>query len=549
MLKRSEALVITVSYIVFGVLWIIITDGLVDRYLDDFVYYSTVKGIIFVLLSALILYYAIDYFLQKNRQLSKDLEEEKSRNLLYKETLNEQNQRFLRIVERSPLPAVLHNEANKIVAISNHIEAITGYNLKDIPTVQALIRNVFPEHHDNITAYLEDLHENKDQSYSIVLSFKNKDKKDYRFDIHSSYMGQDENDMATYLSLAVDLTDHYNDQSQLKYLTEHDDLTGLYNKRYFNQLVETRKYEAYGLILIDINSLKLINDVYGHTKGDELLQLFTSVMKKHVSKDDIVCRLGGDEFAIISSECDFEPLNDLTIMIQNDLLDSDFLDVKTTASFGIAIKTNGRNFYQTFAEAEHNLYSHKTHLLNQHNNLVLKSLMKSLFSTSDETNHHLENLNALAKPLVKSLKLSPEDEKNLELLIKIHDIGKINIPSEIFKITQSLDHEHLEIIKKHPEYGYRIANALPQLKTVAYAVLTHHENIDGSGYPFGLKDKEIPYLAKILRVLDSYETMTSGRAYKKKKTAQEAIDELKKYAGIYYDKTLVDRFVETLQKA
>ncbi len=546
MLKKQAALLITINYLVFGVLWIVLTDLIVDRYLDNFFYYSIIKGIIFVGLSAIIVYYAVFYQLQKQYKLQAELDEHVKRAKLYKEAVKDQEKQLIDIVKKSPLPAVLHRQNGQIIAFSHNQTAITGLGLKETASVQAFVERIGKENTDTFFQYVNALYENPEQPLISSFTIKDKTNHEIKLKVHSAFIGYDQKGMANYLSIATDLTEQEKTESHLRYLTEHDDLTGLYNKRYFNRYVENPENQRYGLILIDINSLKLINDVYGHAQGDALLKLFTKVMKEHVLKEDILCRLGGDEFAVITANTNQKTLNDLTMRIQNALLDNDFLDVKTTASFGVSIKTKDRSFYQTFVEVEHNLYSHKTHLLNQQNNLVLKSLMKSLFASSDETNDHLDQLNALAQPLADRLKLSEEERNNLTLLIKIHDIGKINVPNKIFSITQTLSEEDFQEIKKHPEYGYRIANALPQLKTVAYAVLTHHENVDGSGYPFGLKEQEIPYLARILRILDSYETMVSGRLYQKKKTAQEAIQELEKYAGIYYDKTLVSRFVESL---
>ncbi|MGM0436412.1 MAG: HD-GYP domain-containing protein, partial [Bacillota bacterium] len=109
------------------------------------------------------------------------------------------------------------------------------------------------------------------------------------------------------------------------------------------------------------------------------------------------------------------------------------------------------------------------------------------------------------------------------------------------------DEEKMEI-KRHPEVGYRIANALPRLKNVSYAILTHHENVDGTGYPFGLKKDEIPFIARIFRVIDSYDAMLKDNSYKPPKTKKAALKELQDYSGVLYDKSVVIAFGASIEK-
>ena len=549
MRKSNDVWLIASFYLIFGVLWIIITDALVDHYFEASIVYSTVKGLVFVLMSSIIIYLAVKAQSKSRRKLEMQLTEESKKGSLYRDTLSDQSKRFIRLVSKTPLPAMLHAENNRIIAISSAFTELTGYTINDIATINALAKKIPEEHQKASLDYFADLFNNPDQRNQKTMKLYNSDNKMLIFDLHSAIIGYDENGLKNMFSLAVNVTDYQNKASKLQYLTEHDDLTNTHNKRFFDRFTEEHKHKAFGFILADINSLKLINDIYGHQKGDELLKLFAKVIKQYTPKESKLCRLGGDEFAIITTIIEREQLNEIITNIQNTLLESRLFDVKVSASFGMAIKTSERTFTQVYAEAEHALYTHKTHLQSHQNSLVLKSIMKTMFEHSDETNEHLTNLLNLAQPLIEELEMLPEEKKDLELLIKIHDIGKINVTSDIFSMARNLEKADLEEVQKHPEYGYRIANALPQLKTVAYAILTHHENVDGSGYPFGLKGEEIPYIARILRILDSYETMTSGRLYKKKKTAQQAIQELNEYAGSYYDKTLVERFVRAVKKA
>ena len=133
-----------------------------------------------------------------------------------------------------------------------------------------------------------------------------------------------------------------------------------------------------------------------------------------------------------------------------------------------------------------------------------------------------------------------------EPLITLNDIGKINIPGEI--LTKGpLDEKEWAIMKRHPETGYRIVRSTEEFAHVAADVLSHHERWDGTGYPRGLKGKQIPFLARITAIVDAYEVMTNGRPYKKKLSPEEAALEIKKASGTQFDPELVGLFLEGAQ--
>lgn len=133
-------------------------------------------------------------------------------------------------------------------------------------------------------------------------------------------------------------------------------------------------------------------------------------------------------------------------------------------------------------------------------------------------------------------------------MISLHDIGEINISKEILTKNGPLTGEEWEIIKKHPETGYRIVRATEEFAHVAEEILSHHEHWDGSGYPQGLKGKEIPLLARITAIADAYEVMSTGRAYKKTMVESEVVAELKRCAGSQFDPELIEIFLPLLEK-
>ena len=147
------------------------------------------------------------------------------------------------------------------------------------------------------------------------------------------------------------------------------------------------------------------------------------------------------------------------------------------------------------------------------------------------------------------LSLSTNENDELYLLAKLHDIGKIGIDDKILNKTGKLTEEEWVAMKTHPEIGYRIASSTPDLRHIAYKILAHHERYDGTGYPKGLKGEEIPLLSRILAIVDSFDVMTHDRPYKKAMTVQEAITELKKCSGTQFDPNLVEVFIQAIQKS
>lgn len=143
----------------------------------------------------------------------------------------------------------------------------------------------------------------------------------------------------------------------------------------------------------------------------------------------------------------------------------------------------------------------------------------------------------------------PEKEKEASsLLADFHDVGKITIPQENLQKPGPLSREEWGIIRRHPETGFRIAQAIPVLALIANLVLAHHEWYNGQGYPRGLKSEEIPLLARLIAICEAFDVMVSSRPYKRILLLEEAITEPQRYSGTQFDPALVAIFVEILTK-
>lgn len=146
------------------------------------------------------------------------------------------------------------------------------------------------------------------------------------------------------------------------------------------------------------------------------------------------------------------------------------------------------------------------------------------------------------------LNLNYEELNNLSLSATLHDIGKITIAENILKKPGKLTKEEWEIMKKHTEYGFNIANSTAEFSIIAKYILYHHERWDGTGYPEGLIGKKIPLLSRIIALVDAYDVMTHDRPYSKAMNEEKALAEIIKFSGSQFDPELVEVFIELINK-
>jgi len=179
---------------------------------------------------------------------------------------------------------------------------------------------------------------------------------------------------------------------------------------------------------------------------------------------------------------------------------------------------------------------------------LIKNLIVTMESKSDESREHAQRLENLAVSLGSEIGLDYEQLNRLSLLASLHDIGKVTISESILKKPGSLTEEERELIKKHAERGYSIANSTDKFSAIAKYILHHHERWDGTGYPEGLKGEGIPLLSRIISIVDAYDVMTHKQSYSKALTKEEALTEMRKNAGTQFDPELVKVFVRLMRE-
>ncbi len=348
-------------------------------------------------------------------------------------------------------------------------------------------------------------------------------------------------------NLEEDIAKRRQMEDQLRRLSYHDCLTGLYNRTFFDEqlkTIDTGENLPLTVVMGDVNGLKLVNDTFGHHLGDRLLVRAASVLREHCREQDILCRWGGDEFIILMPRTTKPAALQICADIVKKCKAQGPDPILLSISFGAATKEKElTDIISVMKEAEDRMYRNK--LLESGNTRFsfVSSLQSLMEEKTEETIGHALRLQEHVLNIGRKLKLPQEQLDELALLCALHDIGKIAIPDNIIMKLDSLTPEEWEIMKQHSEIGYRIALSAPELNGIAKKILHHHERWDGSGYPHGLKGEQIPLLSRILAIADSYDVMTNGRPYKKALTPEEAITELKQCSGTHFDPRLVEVFL------
>lgn len=353
------------------------------------------------------------------------------------------------------------------------------------------------------------------------------------------------------LAIVRDITYKKQMADQLEYLSLNDSLTGVSNRTCFE--AESTKLERQnkqiGVIICDVDGLKLINDTLGHRVGDELLCAVAMILRACFSEKDIVARIGGDEFAVLVSEPDHRKLVKIHDVIQTTVDEYNLKNPKVPLSLSVGwatSKENGGNVDVLFKEADNNMYREKMHKGLSIRSAIVQALMHALEARDYITEGHADRLQSLVEGLGRRLELRSQQIADLRLFAKFHDIGKVGIPDGILFKKERLSPEETTVMRRHSEIGFRIAKSAPDLTPIAEWILKHQEWWNGTGYPLGLAGEDIPLECRILAIADAYDAMTNDRPYRNAMNHYEAVDELRRCIGSQFDPMLTELFIEAL---
>ncbi len=383
-----------------------------------------------------------------------------------------------------------------------------------------------------------------------------------------------------------------------------DGLTGLYNRRYFEEYLKKevtramRQQQAFSIVGLDLDHLKQINDKYGHAYGDLAIKTVANVLKKNARSIDTAARMGGEEFNVILPGVDSKGAMIAAERIRK-ALESEQLDTigHVTASIGVATflehsdniedileltdqamyqsKRNGRNqvtlakpinetswqeiAVNTFMDilSKHDIPLNKDVTENLKNKLKTDEVPKeALYSVADMLTqtynplHHsgvMKSKIQLAVSLAKRFDLPKDNIDKLRIAMLLYDIGNLMLPTELLQKTTPLTEEERNHIKEHPLIAAReILKPISYIQDVIPIIEHHHENWDGSGYPSKIARDEIPMTSQIILIVDAYFALTEPRTYRAELTPKQAIELIKQDAGKKWNSTLVEEFISLI---
>lgn len=319
--------------------------------------------------------------------------------------------------------------------------------------------------------------------------------------------------------IVKDIANREEERKAAEYLSFHDSMTGIYNRRFFEEelkrLDTTRNYPLC-FLCCDVNGLKLVNDVFGHALGDKLLLTVASCLQQSMRMDDVLARVGGDEFSIILPRTDEDGVQQIVRRIQSALPTESLCGAQVSVSMGYAFKTEAaQSIGDILHRADEMMYDRKmleSVQMKQHtvHNIIAAAEREGLVCPLNEREQSLLQF--------FSAQLCPESEA---LLFESFRLRRLGLCSLLF----SMGGNAMTLRTRHTETGYRILSSLEEYRAAAAYVLHYREHWDGSGWPSGLAGPDIPLLSRIIAVAEAY--------------LEQGLDHLAQNSGVWYDDQLV----------
>lgn len=363
-----------------------------------------------------------------------------------------------------------------------------------------------------------------------------------------------------------------------------DELTGVLNRKCFYEVLEetyqTYKDSSLALIILNIDDFKLYNQLYGDHEGDIALQRIAAIIQASAGEKSYVARYSGKEFAIILPQYDLHMAKKLAENIASQIRDmnrhsKDYALKALTVSCGICgipfsasnphelvnnadmavyhVKRSGKNAVMIYSVGKDQKFSMQTPDSPYKKSVYSEyaSTIYALTAAIDTKDHytfsHSKNVAYYASELAKAYGMNQECINIVHEAGLLHDIGKIGIPEDILNKPGKLTEEEYEVMKGHVEHSIGIIRHLPSLDYVIPAVIGHHERYDGKGYPRRIAGEDIPIMARMLCVADSFDAMISKRSYKASMEVERALRILEEEAGKQFDPMLVPVFTELVK--
>lgn len=348
----------------------------------------------------------------------------------------------------------------------------------------------------------------------------------------------------------MDISERIRREEEIKHISCHDSLTGIYNRRCFEENIyniDIPEKLPLSVIFADINGLKMTNDIFGHTAGDELIKKSAEILLKSCRDNDMIARVGGDEFIILLPNTNMENAEKIIMRIKSGFSDARVSAIKCSISIGCDTKISSEQLLEVImSNAENAMYKDKTLNRKSVNKDIMDTLIESLHSKSEREKQHSIFVSELCGELGSALHLSESQINKLKLTGYLHDIGKITLDKSIF-FKDGLTEEEIEKTQQHSVAGYRILSLFDETLDIAEYVYSHHEKWDGSGYPRGLNGEQIPLISRIVSIVETYDRVLNRDDIPLSERSQKAIEVILDGANKQFDPQIVEVFVNKMR--
>lgn len=336
----------------------------------------------------------------------------------------------------------------------------------------------------------------------------------------------------------------------LETLAEKDSMTGLYNRRKFEEVVSqysSQKEKHICMISADANFLKLTNDIFGHEAGDMLLKNVANIMSTLTKKGWIVARCGGDEFRVLLPDTRLETAMDYCRRVARNCSKDKTLSLPLSVALGAAEwDSETETLTECFSRADAKMYQNKMAL--KHVLHIPDYIMNRLYDKQILDKETVEFTAKMAREFALYLGLSNSYAQEISLAAHYQDIGMAKLPESYVIRGQSMNEDETSQMNAHVTHGYSMARQFEELYKIADTILSSHENWDGSGYPNGMKGYQIPIAARIIRITSCYTAWTiptiTGNFYSEEIARKKLIE----CSGSTCDPELVTKFLRFLQE-
>jgi diguanylate cyclase (GGDEF)-like protein/putative nucleotidyltransferase with HDIG domain len=352
---------------------------------------------------------------------------------------------------------------------------------------------------------------------------------------------------ATAYMCACQARNHDRQRAELLQVSRSDPLTGCLNRRGFEERLNgeldraQRSARPFGLILLDLDGFKEVNDRFGHAAGDQLLIWVARAIEAVIRPMDALGRLGGDEFAVM-----------LPGVGQADLLGArlriaDAVAERASLSLGVAcFPANGADAEEMISHADGELYAAKRRLTLGGKDLSWAAALADAVDSrlGGEHSYHTARL---AAAIAERLGWEEHEIRLLRIAAMLHDVGKVALSDGVLQKPGPLTDDERREIEEHPVIGAALVARIEGLETIVPWIRHSHERIDGSGYPDRLAGEAIPLASRILLVADAFDVMRRDRPYQRARSQAAAVEELRRGAGTQFDSRCVEALIEVVE--